>query len=178
MYCNTNYVLLSFIAQKIEGKDYSEILAKYITSPLKLKSTYYGNKTEVDNNEALPHFKYETWEMRSSSNLEIYDGALGVRDYIWFWKQQLNTDIHFGFGSVIISPNCSGVGQYNPYINHSKLNKITTETFERTGKNGRVKITLETAAGILTEKRGYAEDNSDYCTEHIFKDVEKDFEKN
>lgn len=110
--------------------------------------------------------------------LEIYDCALGVRDYIWFWKQQLNTDIHFGFGNVIISPNCIGVGQYNPYINHSKLNKITTETFERTGKNGRVKITLETAAGILTEKRGYAKDNSDYCTEHIFKDVEKDFEKN
>jgi len=74
-YCNTNYVLLSFIAQKVEGKDYSEILAKRITRPLKLKSTYFGNRPEIENNEAFPHFKYETWEMRSNSNLKIYDGA-------------------------------------------------------------------------------------------------------
>ena len=32
-YCNTNYVLLSFIAQKIEGKDYSEILTERISKP-------------------------------------------------------------------------------------------------------------------------------------------------
>lgn len=74
-YCNTNYVLLSFIAQKIEGEDYSEILSKRITSPLNLKSTYFGTKPSINNNEAFPHFKYESWEMRSNSNLEIYDGA-------------------------------------------------------------------------------------------------------
>jgi len=74
-YCNTNYVLLSFIAQQIEKKDYSEILAERITKPLKLNSTYFGNNPETENNEALPHFKYETWEMRSNSNLIIYDGA-------------------------------------------------------------------------------------------------------
>lgn len=74
-YCNTNYVLLSFIAQKIEGKDYSEILVERITTPLKLKSTYFGTRPEMENNEALPHFKYESWEMRSNSNLKIYDGA-------------------------------------------------------------------------------------------------------
>lgn len=29
--------------------------------------------------------------------LEIFDSALGVRNYMWFWKQQLETEKHFGF---------------------------------------------------------------------------------
>ena len=107
--------------------------------------------------------------------LEIYDGALGVRNYTWFWKQTLNTDIQFGFDSVILSPICIGGGEYIPYINHSK-SVVTTETYEKNAK-GKVKITVETPAGILTEERGFISGNSDYCLSHIYKDVEKDFEK-
>lgn len=108
--------------------------------------------------------------------LEIYDGALGIRNYTWFWKQQLETDKQFKFDSVIISPNCIGGGEYVPYINHSN-SKVTTETTEKPYENGRVKITLETPTGILTEERGFTKDNSDYCISHLFKDVEGDFNK-
>lgn len=108
--------------------------------------------------------------------LEIYDGALGVRNYMWFWKQQLVTNKKFNFASIIISPNCIGGGQYVPYINHSK-SKVTIESIEKPSENGRVKIKLETPAGDLTEERGYSKDGSDYCISHIFKDVESDFEK-
>lgn len=98
-YCNTNYVLLSFIAQKIEGKNYSEILAERITNPLKLKSTYFGNNAEEGNNEAFPHFKYETWEMRSNSNLRIYDGAGAIMSN----PSDLNIFYDALFGGRIIS---------------------------------------------------------------------------
>jgi hypothetical protein len=108
--------------------------------------------------------------------LEIYDGALGVRDYMWFWKQQLETDKRFHFDSVIISPNCIGGGQFVPYLNHSNC-KVTTETIERPGGKGWVKITLATPAGNLIEERVFVKDSSDYCTSHIYKDVEQDFEK-
>lgn len=108
--------------------------------------------------------------------LEIYDGAAGIREYMWFWKQQLNTDLQFGFDSVILSPNCLGGGQYVPYASHSNL-KIAKEIYEKTGENGLVKITLDTPEGKLSEKRGYTHDNSDYCIEHLLKDVEEDFKK-
>jgi hypothetical protein len=108
--------------------------------------------------------------------LEILDGARGVRNCLWFWKQQLETDKQFGFDSMILSPNCLGGGEYIPYNNHSKC-MVSTEIIEKPEENGRVKITIKTPAGVLTEERSYVNDSSDYCVSHIFKNVEEDFEK-
>ena len=94
--------------------------------------------------------------------LEIFDGALGIRDYTWFWKQQLEIGKQFRFDNVIISPNCIGGGEFVPYINHSK-SKVTIETIERPEGRGNVKIKLETPSGVLTEERGFVKDTSDYC---------------
>lgn len=40
-YSNTNYVLLAYIAEKVTGKDFAQILAKRITQPLQLEDTYF-----------------------------------------------------------------------------------------------------------------------------------------
>ncbi|WP_374329249.1 serine hydrolase domain-containing protein, partial [Soonwooa sp.] len=39
-YSNSNFVLLSFILQKVFKKNYSALLKEYITTPLNLKNTY------------------------------------------------------------------------------------------------------------------------------------------
>ena len=39
------------------------------------------------------------------------DGAMGVQQYTKFWKPQLETDIKFGFDSVILGPLCIGGGE-------------------------------------------------------------------
>ena len=68
--------------------------------------------------------------------LEILDGARGISNIMWFWKQQLETDKQFGFDSMILSPCCIGGGQYVPYIDHSHC-KVSTEIIEKSGEKGR-----------------------------------------
>lgn len=46
-YSNSNYILLSFILEKIYKKEFAEILKEQITEPLKLISTYKLVKTQM-----------------------------------------------------------------------------------------------------------------------------------
>lgn len=121
-YCNTNYVLLSYIAQKIEGKEYSEILTERITKPLELKSTYFGAKYGTRNNEALPHFKYELWEVGSVSNLEIYDGAGAVvsnpSDLNTFYNALFEGKIvsHYWLNEMMKIVDDYGIGMYQMFF--------------------------------------------------------------
>jgi len=78
MYCNTGYVLLSYIAQEIEKKEYAEILKVRITKPLNLKATYFNKSYGKKENEAQSYFKYGSWESGGISNLGNYDGAGGI----------------------------------------------------------------------------------------------------
>ena len=45
-YSNANYLLLSYILEDIYAQSYAMILEQKITNPLKLKSTYLGNKKD------------------------------------------------------------------------------------------------------------------------------------
>lgn len=48
-YSNSNFVILSLIAEKIIGKDYGEILSQYVFKPLNMQETYYGEIKDRDN---------------------------------------------------------------------------------------------------------------------------------
>lgn len=74
-YSNTNFVLLSYIAEEIDGKSFSTILEDRITTPLKLKKTYYGDKINTAKNEALSYKKGESWELDTESDMSIPVGA-------------------------------------------------------------------------------------------------------
>lgn len=54
-YSNSNYVLLTFILEKIHKKSYSEILNNEIVQPLKLKNTFFGEKTDIAKNESYSY---------------------------------------------------------------------------------------------------------------------------
>ncbi|MBC8485640.1 MAG: beta-lactamase family protein [Candidatus Cloacimonetes bacterium] len=77
-YSNTNYILLSYIAEKIELKEYSEILNKRIIDPCRLKNTYYGGKINTAENEALSYTKLAAWELATETDMSVPAGAGGI----------------------------------------------------------------------------------------------------
>ncbi|WP_299189057.1 serine hydrolase [uncultured Aquimarina sp.] len=79
-YSNTNYLLLSYIAEEIEGKTYSEILQSRIIQPLGLKRTAYGKNIDTNNNEALSYVmndnKWVKIEKHTHMSVPIGAGAI------------------------------------------------------------------------------------------------------
>lgn len=83
-YSNTNYLLLSYIIEKITGVTYAEALNQRITSRIRLKNTYYGKPIDVKRNEATS-YKYS--------------------DSIWNKERETNVSIHCGAGSIVSTPS-------------------------------------------------------------------------
>lgn len=59
-YSNTNYILLSYIAEDLDKKSFSEILTNRITEPLHLTRTLYGKEVDVKQNEALSYYQEDS----------------------------------------------------------------------------------------------------------------------
>ena len=77
-YSNSNYVLLSYILQKIYNKPYGTILKDKITKPLGLKNTYVGSKINVTNNEANSYKLSGQWIKETETDMSIPMGAGAV----------------------------------------------------------------------------------------------------
>ena len=74
-YSNSNYIVLSYVLEKIYKKSYSAILYSEITRPLKLKNTYFGSNIQIQKNESYSyHFKKE-WLKGTETHLSIPMGA-------------------------------------------------------------------------------------------------------
>lgn len=75
-YSNTNYLLLSYIIEKIEGISYADALRQRLITKLNLKNTYYGKQIDVHKNEAASYrFTNNTWNKEKETNMEIHSGA-------------------------------------------------------------------------------------------------------
>lgn len=74
-YSNTGYVLLSFIASKVTGKTYSDLLDQYITSPLKLKNTFVFNSKNPRDQEVKSYEKGAKWELAGNTHESVPLGA-------------------------------------------------------------------------------------------------------
>lgn len=55
-YCNTGYILLGLIIEKVSGMKYATYVQSHILNPLKMTHTYFGTKTYPSNRTA-GHFK-------------------------------------------------------------------------------------------------------------------------
>lgn len=74
-YSNSNYILLSFILEKVYKKPFKEILKEKIISPLGLKNTYFGGPISLANNESNSYSFMETWNQEKPTDMSIPMGA-------------------------------------------------------------------------------------------------------
>lgn len=77
-YSNSNYVLLTYILEKIYKKSYSELLEKYITKPIGLKNTYFGSSINTANNECRSYSFEGDWKESDETDTSIALGAGGI----------------------------------------------------------------------------------------------------
>ena len=74
-YSNANYVLLTYIAEEIEQKPYSQIIENRITGPCNLEKTYVGRNIQPDNGEALSYTKSTEWQLATETDMSVPVGA-------------------------------------------------------------------------------------------------------
>lgn len=74
-YSNSNYVLLTFIAEKIESKEFPEILQERICRPCDLKDTYYGGEISSARHEAQSYMKGQGWVLATETDMSVPAGA-------------------------------------------------------------------------------------------------------
>lgn len=78
-YSNTNYVLLSFILQKIYKKSFANLVQEKISKPLKLKNTQMGGKINPKMSEAKSYaFENGKWKTEPETDLSFVLGAGGI----------------------------------------------------------------------------------------------------
>ncbi len=75
-YSNTNYILLSYIAEEIEDMAYAEIVKERIVDKLNLKNTFYGGKIDSEDNQARSYVKSENdWALAPEEDMNAPKGA-------------------------------------------------------------------------------------------------------
>lgn len=74
-YSNSNFVLLTFILEKVFNKTYGEILDENILKPLGLKNTYLGKKTSITNNECNSYKFAGDWIKEPETDMSVPLGA-------------------------------------------------------------------------------------------------------
>jgi D-alanyl-D-alanine carboxypeptidase len=77
-YSNSNYIVLSYILEKIYKKKYGAILYSKIIKPLGLKDTYFGNTIQIKNNESYSYHFVNKWDKATETDLSIPMGAGGI----------------------------------------------------------------------------------------------------
>lgn len=74
-YSNSNFVLLSYILEQSFKKPFGEILRTYITVPLGLENTYFGESGKNPNNKCKSYRYSGDWEVVSETNFSVPMGA-------------------------------------------------------------------------------------------------------
>jgi len=77
-YSNSNFVILGFIIEKITKQPYAVNLKQRITSKIGLANTYYGGKTNVENNECYSFQYVGSWKQMPETDMSIPGGAGAV----------------------------------------------------------------------------------------------------
>ena len=74
-YSNSNFVLLSYILEKIFAKSYSDLLQEFIVKPIGLTNTYVFGKINPNNNECKSYSFSGTWKLETETDFTIPLGA-------------------------------------------------------------------------------------------------------
>ncbi|HWZ21607.1 MAG TPA: serine hydrolase domain-containing protein, partial [Cytophagaceae bacterium] len=74
-YSNSNFLLLSYILEKVYKKNYSKVLEDKIIKPLGLQNTFFGGKINLKNNECYSYKFLANWNKETETDLSIPMGA-------------------------------------------------------------------------------------------------------
>ena len=77
-YSNSNFVLLTYILEKIHNTSYAELLEKYIAKPAGLNNTYLGGIIKPYKNECKSYNFLGDWKPASETDISIALGAGGI----------------------------------------------------------------------------------------------------
>ena len=77
-YSNSNYVLLTYILEKIYKKSYEELLSAKIIQPIGIKNTYFGTKLSPEKKECYSYRYSGKWELEKETNSSVSLGAGGI----------------------------------------------------------------------------------------------------
>ncbi len=77
-YSNANFILLSYILEKIYQKSYSDLLQERIAQPLGLVNTLFGGKINTCDKECLSYTFLDSWQLQSETDMTIPLGAGGI----------------------------------------------------------------------------------------------------
>ena len=77
-YSNSNYVLLTYILEKIYKKSYEELLLAKIIQPVGIKNTYFGSKLSPEKKECYSYRYSGKWELEKETNSSVSQGAGGI----------------------------------------------------------------------------------------------------
>ena len=98
-YSNTNYMLLTFILERLSGMSYAELLEKRIVQPLGLQHTFYANGLHPEMGQALSHEFAADWRpLTRETHLTVSLGAGGI----WSTPQDLNRFLFGVFHSGLL----------------------------------------------------------------------------
>lgn len=74
-YSNSNYVLLTYILEKVYQKSYAELLKELIVQPIGLQNTYLGRKINPNNEEANSYYFSGSWNQAPETDPSVPLGA-------------------------------------------------------------------------------------------------------
>lgn len=103
-YSNSNFVLLTFIAEDVSGKTFSDLLEQIIVKPCKLKNTYVGKKIGFQGHEAYSYKKISDWEKYAQTDMSVPLGAGSIVSTPY----DLNVFLYNLFSGKIVSEKSLG----------------------------------------------------------------------
>ena len=74
-YSNSNYMLLSYILEKVYKRPYALLLKDQIIEKLNLKNTFYGKEIDLSNNESFSYSFDEEWKKQPETDMSVPMGA-------------------------------------------------------------------------------------------------------
>ena len=97
-YCNTNYMLLASIIEKIEEKNFADVIEKRIVEKCGMKNSFVFNmkKTKIPTNLTLGHT-----HTNKTFNLDYLDGVVGDKGFFSNAKDMLQFDRMLSNGKII-----------------------------------------------------------------------------
>nr|MBS0037152.1 beta-lactamase family protein [Saprospiraceae bacterium] len=89
-YSNSNYVVLTMIAEYASEKSFAELVREIVAEPCGLQKTAVGTHIDVEGNEASSYSKYGDWKTEVETDMSIPLGAGAVIST----PGELNTFLH------------------------------------------------------------------------------------